>query len=83
MNGLREHGYEDGRKIVVEYRYAAGKAEQLPSLAAELAALPVDVILAVGAPAARAAIAATRTIPIVFARIGDPVGYGLVASLAR
>ena len=83
LNGLREYGYEDGRKIVIEYRYAAGKAEQLPSLAAELAALPVDIILAVGTPAARAAIAATRTIPIVFARIGDPVGYGLVASLAR
>jgi putative ABC transport system substrate-binding protein len=83
LSGLHERGYDDGRNIVIEYRYAAGKAEQLPSLAAELAALPVNVILAVGTPAARAAIAVTRTIPIVFARIGDPVGYGLVTSLAR
>ena len=83
LGGLHERGYDDGRNIVIEYRYAAGKAERLPLLAAELAALPVDVILAVGTPAARAAIAATRTIPIVFARIGDPVGYGLVSSLAR
>ena len=83
LGGLHERGYDDGRNIVIDYRYAAGKAEQLPSLAAELAALPVNVILAVGTPAARAAIAVTRTIPIVFARIGDPVGYGLVASLAR
>ena len=83
LKGLRERGYEDGRNIVIEYRYAAGKAEQLASLAAELVALPVDVILAVGTPAARAALAATKTIPIIFCRIGDPVGYGLVASLAR
>jgi putative ABC transport system substrate-binding protein len=83
LDGLRQRGYADGRNIVIEYRYAAGRADQLPSLAAELAALPVDTILAVGTPTARAAIAATRTIPIIFARIGDPVGYGLVASLSR
>ena len=83
FGGLRERGYEDGRNIVIEYHYTAGKAEQLASLAAELVALPVDVILAVGTPAARAALAATKTIPIIFCRIGDPVGYELVASLAR
>ena len=83
FDGLHERGYADGRNIVIEYRYAAGKVEQLPSLAAGLAALPVDLILAISTPAARAALAATRTIPIVFARVGDPVRNGLVASLAR
>jgi len=83
LNGLRERGYAEGRNIVIEYRYAAGKPEQLPSLAAELATLPVDLILAVGTPAARAALGATRTIPLVFARSGDLIGLGLVAGLAR
>jgi putative tryptophan/tyrosine transport system substrate-binding protein len=76
-------GFDDGRNILIEYRYAAGKADQLPALANELAALPVDIILAVGTPATRAAQAATKTIPIIFCRVGDPVGYGLVASLAH
>jgi putative tryptophan/tyrosine transport system substrate-binding protein len=83
LAGLRQRGYDDGRNIVIEYRYADGKAEQLPSLAAELVAIPVDLIVAIGSPASRAAIAATRTIPIVMARVGDPVAYGLVTSLAR
>jgi putative ABC transport system substrate-binding protein len=83
LGRLREHDYTEERNIVIEYRYAAGQPEQLPSLAAELTALPVDLIFAVGTPAARAALAATRTIPIVFSRIGDPVGLGLVAGLAR
>lgn len=83
VKGLHERGFDDGQNILIEYRYAAGKADQLPALANELAALPVDVILAVGTPATRAAQAATKTIPIIFCRVGDPVGYGLVASLAH
>ena len=83
LKWLGDRGYADGRNIAIEYRYAAGKPEQLPSLAAELAALHVDLIVAVGTPAAKAAIAATKTIPIIFCRIGDAVGYGLVTSLAH
>jgi len=83
LGRLRQHGYVEGRNIVIDYRYAAGKVEQLPRLAAELAAIPVDLILTVGSPAARAAHATTRTIPIVMSRVGDPVAYGLVASVAR
>jgi putative ABC transport system substrate-binding protein len=83
MGRLHEIGYDEGRNFVVEYRYVGGNPEQLKSAAGELVALAVDVILAVGTPAARAAITATKTIPIVFARIGDPIGYGLVASLSR
>ena len=81
---LDELGYGDGRNIIIEYRYADGQAEKLASMAAELVGIPVDLIVAIGTPASRAgSLAATRTIPIVMARIGDPVGYGLVASLAR
>jgi putative tryptophan/tyrosine transport system substrate-binding protein len=80
---LHQLGYDDGRNIIVDYRYADGKAELLPSLATDLVAIPVDLIVAIGTPASRAALAATRTIPIVMARIGDPVGYGLVSSVAR
>src|SRR5213594_1479201 len=81
--GLREVGYVDGQNIVIEYRYAEGKAERLPDLAAELLRLKVDVIVAGGTPAPLAAKRATRTIPIVMAAAGDPVGTGLVASLAQ
>jgi putative tryptophan/tyrosine transport system substrate-binding protein len=80
---LRQYGYVEGRNIVIDYRYAAGKVDQLPALAAQLAAIPVDLILTVGSPAARAALATTKTIPIVMSRVGDPVAYGLVASVAR
>jgi putative tryptophan/tyrosine transport system substrate-binding protein len=83
LERLHERGYIDGRDIQIDYRSAEENYEKLPSLAAELAALPVDVILAIGTPAAKAAIAVTKTIPIVFARSGDPVGYGLVSGLAR
>jgi putative ABC transport system substrate-binding protein len=81
--GLRERGYIEGQNIVIEYRSADGSIEQFPRLAQELASLKLDLILAPNTPAARAAQHATTTIPIVGVAIGDPVGDGLVASLAR
>ena len=82
--GLRDLGYVEGRNVVIEYRDAEGKVERLPALAAELVALKVDVIVVGGSTvAALAAKQATRTLPIVFASAGDPVGSGLVTSLAR
>ena len=81
--GLRERGYVEGQNILIEYRAADGKIERFPGLATELARLKVDLILAANTPAARAAQQATTTIPIVVPVIGDPVGDGLVASLAR
>jgi len=79
---LRELGYVEGKNIVIEYRYAEGKLERLPDLAAELVRLKVDVIVTAGA-AASAAKKASATIPIVFPNHADPVGSGLVSSLAR
>jgi len=79
---LRELGYVEGKNIVIEYRYAEGKLERLPDLAAELVRLKVDVIVTAG-PANSAAKKASATIPIVFAADGNPVGSGLVSSLAR
>src|ERR1700675_1979612 len=82
--GLRDLGYVEGRNVVIEYRDAEGKVERLPALAAELVALKVDVIVVGGSTvAALAAKQATRTLPIVFASAGDPVGSGLVTNLAR
>jgi len=81
--GLQELGYVEGKNIVIEYRYAAGKFERLPDLAAELVRLNVDVIVAAGVPPTRAAKRVTTTIPIVMAGGGDPVRTGLVASFAR
>ena len=79
---LRELGYVEGKNIVIEYRYAEGKLERLPDLAAELVRLKVDVIVTVSS-AVLAAKKASATIPIVFGAAGDPVGNGLVSSLAR
>jgi putative ABC transport system substrate-binding protein len=81
--GLRELGYVEGKNIVVEYRYADGKSDRLPALAAELIGLKVDVIVSGGAAATRPAKEATSTIPIVMTNDNDPVGSGFVASLAR
>ena len=81
--GLRDLAYVEGQNLVIEYRYAEGRAEQLPDLAAELVRLKVDVIVAGGTAAVRTAQHATRTIPIVMAVAYDPVGEGFVASLAR
>ena len=80
---LLDLGWVDGQNIAFEQRHADQKFEHLPSLAAELVTVRPDVILAVGSPAARAAKSATQTVPIVFARIGDPIGIGLVPELAR
>jgi putative tryptophan/tyrosine transport system substrate-binding protein len=80
---LREHGYVEGKNIVIEYRYAEGKRERLPDLAAELVRLKVDVIVTTGAVPVLAAKKASPTIPIVFAASSDPVGSGLVSSLAQ
>jgi putative ABC transport system substrate-binding protein len=81
--GLRDLGYVESQNVVIEYRSAEGKPERLPALAAELVALKVDVIVGPGTPTALAARQATRTLPIVFATAADPVGSGLVTSLAR
>jgi putative tryptophan/tyrosine transport system substrate-binding protein len=81
--GLRELGYIEGRNIVIEYRFADGKFDRLGALAAELVQLNVDVIVSVVTQASLAAKNATSTIPIVIVSVGDPVGAGLVASLAR
>ena len=81
--GLRDLGYIEGRNIVIDARWAEGNVERLPGLAVELAALNPDVIIASGTPGTRAARQATGTIPIVMIGVADPVGAGLVASLAH
>jgi len=81
--GLRELGWVEGQNVVIEYRFVEGQFERLPDLAAELARLQVDVIVAIPTPAAVAAKIATATIPIVMITAGAPVGLGLIASLAR
>ena len=81
--GLRELGYVEGDTFVIEYRSADGRDVRFPGLATELVRLKVDLILTRGTPAALAAQQATGTIPVVILGVGDPVGQGLVASLAR
>jgi putative ABC transport system substrate-binding protein len=81
--GLRELGYMEGKNIFIEWRYAEGKVDRLPSLAAELVRLKVDLIVTAASPPTRAARELTSTIPIVMAFDDDPVGSGFVASLAR
>src|SRR4029453_1136422 len=83
LQGLRELGYVEGQNIVIEYRWADGNFERLPELAAELVRLKVDVIVAPGVQAVRAAKQSTTTIPVIFPTVGDAVASGLVASLAR
>ena len=81
--GLRDLGYVEGKNVVTEQRAANGKEDQLPGLAADLVRLKVEVIVALHPRAARAAMNATKTIPIVFRSSGDPVAQGFIASLAR
>ena len=81
--GLKDFGYIEGRNIAFEFRWAEGKLDQLPEMAAELARLQVDVIVTLAPQATLAAKQATQTIPIVFVAMGDPVASGVVSSLAQ
>jgi len=82
LDGLRSHGWIDGRNLIIEYRRYA-QYQDLPAFAAELVALSPDLLIAVGPGPARALKSATATIPIVFVVVADPVGIGLVQSLSR
>ncbi len=81
--GLRELGWVEGQNIVIAYRYAEGRVDRLPGLAAELVRIKVDVIVSWGTQGVTAARNATETIPVVMIAVRDPVGIGLMASLAR
>src|SRR5215510_294436 len=80
---MRKLGWIEGKNITIEYRFAERKSERLPELAAELVRLKVDLIVVSATGPTLAAKSATTTIPIVMTRVGDPVGEGVVASLAR
>ena len=79
--GLREHGYVEGRSMSLEFRWAEGKYERLPQLTSELVAAKVDVIVTAGTPAALAVKKITSSVPVVMIAVGDPVGTGIVESL--
>jgi len=81
--GLRDLGYVEGRNILIEYRWAEGKYERFPELIGELVRLKVEIIVTAGTPAAVAVKKAAPTIPLVMAAVGDPIGTGLIASLAQ
>jgi putative tryptophan/tyrosine transport system substrate-binding protein len=83
IRAMNDLGYVEGRNLVIDFRYADGKNDLLPSLAAELVALKPDVIVAVTTPATKVVRQATTTIPIVIVQVSDPVGSGFVTSLAR
>ena len=83
QQGLRDRGYIEGKNILVEYRYAEGRQDRIPSLVSELVQLKVDVLVLVTLPSIRAAKEATKTIPIVMVLAVDPVANGIVDSLAR
>ncbi|MGH7386405.1 MAG: ABC transporter substrate-binding protein [Candidatus Rokuibacteriota bacterium] len=82
-DGLRELGYLEGRDLIIEYRWAEGRYDRFPALIAELVALKVEIIVTAGTPASVAVRRATTVIPLVMVAVGDPVGSGLVKSLAR
>jgi putative ABC transport system substrate-binding protein len=82
-DGLRELGYEEGRNVIIEFRWADGKYDLFPALVAELLAAKVDVIITAGTPATLAIKKATSTVPLVFIAVGDPVGTGVVPNLGR
>jgi putative ABC transport system substrate-binding protein len=81
--GLRQLGYEEGKNLIIEYRWAASQYDRLPDLAAELVKLRIDLLVAHSTPGVRAAKQATSTIPVVMAIVGDPIAAGLVESLSR
>jgi putative ABC transport system substrate-binding protein len=83
FEGLQQLGWVEGKNVIIEHRYAENRRERLPELAADLVRRRVDVIAAAGTLAPLAAKRATTTIPIVMTAAGDPLGSGLVASLAR
>jgi putative tryptophan/tyrosine transport system substrate-binding protein len=83
QHGLQQSGWTDGRNVRIEYRWAAGKSDDLRGYASELVALEVDVIVAIGSEGVALLQQATRAVPIVFTDVPDPVGAGFVESLAR